>query len=58
MHVKTLILIVSITVFAVNRISAQGKNDLIGKWDSFIPMAPLEFKISSQNYSGLCIHVD
>ena len=46
MHVKTLALIVSISVFAVNRISAQGKNDLIGKWDSFIPMAPLEFQKS------------
>jgi len=46
MNVKALALIVSISVFAINRTSAQSKNDLIGKWDSFIPMAPEEFQKS------------
>jgi hypothetical protein len=46
MNVKTIILIVSISVLTINRISAQSKNDLIGKWDSFIPMAPAEFQKS------------
>jgi len=46
MNVKTCILIVSISVLAINRISAQSKDDLIGKWDSFIPLAPEEFQKS------------
>ena len=46
MNVKTFILIVSISVLAINRISAQSKDDLIGKWDSFIPLAPEEFQKS------------
>ena len=46
MNVKTFILIVSISVLALNRISAQSKNDLIGKWDAFIPFAPEEFQKS------------
>lgn len=43
-NVKSIILIVLISVLALNRISAQSKNDLIGKWDAFIPMAPEEFQ--------------
>jgi hypothetical protein len=46
MNVKAFILIVSISVLALNRISAQSKNDLIGKWDAFIPLAPEEFQKS------------
>lgn len=46
MKVKTCILIVSISIFATNGISAQSKEDLLGKWDSFIPLAPAEFQKS------------
>jgi hypothetical protein len=46
MNAKTLILIVSISVSALNRISAQSKDDLIGKWDALIPLAPEEFQKS------------
>jgi hypothetical protein len=46
LNVKSLILIVSIFPFASITISAQNKNDLIGKWDSFTPFAPPEFQKS------------
>lgn len=45
-NVKSIILIVTISVFAFNRISAQSKNEIIGKWDAFIPSAPEEFQKS------------
>ena len=46
LNVKSLILIVSVYALASITISAQSKNDLIGKWDSFIPFAPEEFQKS------------
>ncbi len=46
MNAKIFILIVSISVSALNRISAQSKDDLIGKWDALIPFAPEEFQKS------------
>jgi hypothetical protein len=46
MNAKIFILIVSISVSALNRISAQSKNDLVGKWDALIPFAPEEFQKS------------
>ncbi len=44
--VKSIILLVSISFFPLKRISAQSKDDLIGKWDAFIPLAPEEFQKS------------
>jgi len=46
MNAKIFILIVSISVSALNRISAQSKDDLVGKWDALIPFAPEEFQKS------------
>lgn len=44
--VKSLVLIVAIFASASCTIQAQSKNDLIGKWDVFIPGAPAEFQKS------------
>jgi len=46
MNAKIFILIVSISVSALNRISAQSKDYLVGKWDALIPFAPEEFQKS------------
>jgi len=46
LNVKSLILIVSVLTLASISIAAQSKNDLIGKWDAFIPFAPEEFQKS------------
>jgi len=46
LNLKSLILIVSVFTLASISISAQSKNDLIGKWDAFIPLAPEEFQKS------------
>ena len=46
LNLKSLILIVSVFTLASISISAQSNNDLIGKWDAFIPLAPEEFQKS------------
>jgi len=46
LNVESLILIVSVFALTSITISAQSKNDLIGKWDAFTPLAPPEFQKS------------
>jgi hypothetical protein len=44
LNVKSLILIITVLTVVSISVSAQSKNDLIGKWDAFIPSAPPEFQ--------------
>lgn len=45
-NVKSLILIVSVFTLASISIAAQSRTDIIGKWNAYIPFAPVEFQKS------------